>query len=187
VLRQGPRRQTATVPQTYYKARGMGKLPPCAICAGPGTGPRAELHLSHGVRVWLCAAHRSEEFLRRRVGRDLVVSLDAVWRAAGCLTARRRAALAAHLRAVAGSGGARAGGPLPGSYAWPALRAEAERRVRRGEAPAALIRELRTRHRADAAVVPTERTMRRWLHEARWRGAGSDSGGPPFARPPPRG
>jgi hypothetical protein len=158
------------VPRTYYKARGLGKLPPCAICAGPGSGPRAELHLTHGVRVWLCEAHRSEEFLRHRAGRDLVASLAAVWRAAGCLTARRRAALEGHLRSLGSAGGGADGRPLPGSYAWPGLRAEAEGRFRAGEAPAAVIGDLRGRHRRDAARVPTERTMRRWMAEARGRG-----------------
>jgi len=43
------------------------------------------MHLPFGLSVWLCAAHRSEEFLTRRAGRDLVVSLSGVWDAAGCM------------------------------------------------------------------------------------------------------
>jgi hypothetical protein len=40
------------VPFTHYKARGVGKLPICVICAGPGEGKREQLQLTHGVTVW---------------------------------------------------------------------------------------------------------------------------------------
>jgi hypothetical protein len=99
--------------RSLYKGEPLGKLPPCALCMGPGTGERAELHLPHGVRVWLCAAHRSADFLTRRAGRDLVASLGGMWRAAGALTASRRRALEAHLDRL---GGAPAARRRPGSY-----------------------------------------------------------------------
>lgn len=83
--------------RSFYKARGLGSRPPCAICVGAGSGPRELLPLPFGVAVWLCAAHRDEAFLARRAGRDLVVSLMSVWRAAGCMTRARSRALDAHL------------------------------------------------------------------------------------------
>ena len=66
--------------RSFYKGQRLGKRPPCLLCMGPGEGERAELHLPHGVSVWLCEAHRSAEFLERRAGRDFTASL---WRAAG--------------------------------------------------------------------------------------------------------
>ena len=151
--------------RTLYKARGMGSAPPCAICMGPGVGGRAPLHLPFGLSVWLCAEHRSPEFLQRRAGRDLVVSLSGVWRAAGCLTASRQRALRCPLSRMAAPSG---GPPRPGSYSWPGLRAEAEERFARGEAPARVIRELRARHAPDPATAPSVRTMQRWFSEGRW-------------------
>jgi hypothetical protein len=155
--------------RTLYKGAPLGKLPPCLICAGPGEGPRERLHMTHGVTVWLCAAHRSPAFLARRAGRDLAASLGALWSGAGCLTARRRLALTAHLRRVCQRPDAR-----PGSYAWPELRREAERRFRAGEPPAQVIEELRARHQGDSARVPSARTMRRWFHDGRWLPRGPD-------------
>src|SRR5438876_667905 len=130
---------------SLYKGPALGKVPPCLICAGPGEGPRARLYLTHGVAVWLCAAHRAPAFVRRRAGRDLAATLGALWSGAGCFGARRRRALEDHLRRVRqpGSGARR----RPGSYAWAALRQEAERRFGAGEPPAAVIAELRARHR----------------------------------------
>jgi hypothetical protein len=162
--------------RTLYKGPPLGKLPPCLICAGPGEGARERLHLTHGVTVWLCAAHRSPAFLARRAGRDLAASLGALWSGAGCLTTRRQQALSAHLRRVR----QRPDLGRPGSYAWPELRREAERRFRAGEPPAQVIEELRARHRADRARVPSARTMRRWFHDGRWLPPGAD-------RDPPRG
>jgi hypothetical protein len=155
--------------RTLYKGPPLGKLPPCLICAGPGEGARERLHMTHGVTVWLCAAHRSPAFLARRAGRDLVASLGALWSGAGCLTSRRREALTAHLRRVRQRPDAR-----PGSYAWPELRLEAERRFRAGEPPAQVIEELRARHKGDSARVPSARTMRRWFHDGRWLPRGTD-------------
>ena len=150
--------------RSFYKQRGMGKLPACAVCVGAGRGPRAELHLPGGVSVWLCEAHRHPDFLTARRGRDLVVSLWSVWRAAGCMGGRRSAALAIHQRRLAGPPAVRA---RPGSYSWPALRAEAEAAFAAGEPPAAVIARLRARASGGDARPPTVRTMRRWFREGR--------------------
>ena len=153
---------------SLYKGERLGTLPPCLICAGPGEGQRAKLHLTHGVSVWLCAAHRSPTFLRRRAGRDFYASVHALWQAAGCLGARRMRALQDHLRRVHQPvAGAR---PRPGSYAWPHLRREAERRFAAGQAPRAVIGEIRARHHGGPAPGPSLRTLRRWFSEGRWLG-----------------
>lgn len=150
--------------KSFYKAKWIGKLPMCAICSGPGEGPRAELHLTHGVSVWLCEAHRSEEFQKRRAGRDFVASLGEVWRAAGIRSARHRQALSAHLTRIRPARNR----DRPGSYSWPKLRREAEGRFAAGEDPRVVIVELRGRHVNSDASPPSVRTMRRWFTEARW-------------------
>jgi hypothetical protein len=152
------------VAKTFYKGERLGSSPPCAICAGKGMGERRPLTLTHGLTVWLCAAHREESFLRRRRGRDLVATLLRVWGAAGCLDRPQHAALDAHLRRLA----APPPGRRPGSYAWPGLRREAERRFAAGEPPGPVIADLRARHGGEAARVPAARTMRRWFAEGRW-------------------
>src|SRR6266540_3101873 len=164
--------------RSYDKARGHGKLPMCLICAGPGEGPRAEVTLTHGVKVWLCAAHRDPAFMRARAGRDFAASLLACFRAAGCLSGRRSAAIEAHLRRVREAARRR-----PGSWSWPRLRAEAEARFARGERPGQVIALLRARHAEDHASAPSVRTMRRWHQEGRW--LGRSAGGPPQGPPPP--
>ena len=159
---------------SLYKGQRLGKRPPCLICMGPGRGERAELQLPGGVSVWLCAMHRSAEFRTRRAGRDLSLSLMRAWQAAGCFTARRRRAL----DALEARLGARPARPRPGSYAWPALRREAERRFAAGEAPRRVIDDLRARAGRGPANPPSLRTMLRWLAEGRWLDrAGSPSGG----------
>jgi len=157
------------VARSFYKGESLGATPACAICVGKGRGRRAQLHLPGGVSVWLCEAHRDPEFLRSRACRDIVVSLMHVWRSAGCLTARRSQALTA-LRdqlLIAPRTPTR-----PGSYAWPTLRLEAERRFAAGEDPAVVIDDLRNREqdRSSPARPPSVRTMRRWFREGRWRG-----------------
>lgn len=152
--------------KTLYTACGLGDLPPCLICMGPGEGRRRRLGLGFGISIWLCAAHGSEAFLTRRAGRDFVASVWGAWEAAGCLGVQRRRALAAHL--------ARVGQPVdresrrPGSYAWPALRRDAERRFSAGEDPREVIRSIRGAHRSDVAQPPSARTIRRWFNDARW-------------------
>ena len=152
------------VAKSYYKAAWIGKQPMCAICGGAGDGPRAEHHLTHGVSVWLCGAHRSDEFQRRRAGRDFVASLQAVWRAAGIRSKRHEAALSAHLDRVR----RQPQRAQPGSYSWPSLRREAERRFSAGEQPRRVIEDLRRQHSGLPATVPSVRTMRRWFSQARW-------------------
>ncbi len=145
--------------------RWGGEHPVCAICASTRNGRAVEHHLTHGVSVWLCDTHRDTAFLCRRGGRDLIECLTGLWQSAGCLNGRQRAALAAHVRRV-GAGTVRRA--RPGSYSWPRLRAEAERRFAAGEPPGRVIRDLRIRHEADTATVPSVRTMRRWFTQARW-------------------
>jgi hypothetical protein len=144
--------------------------PPCAICGHAGSRRRSPHHLTHGVSVWLCATHRSETFQRRRGGREFAERLGAIWAAAGASSARRDAALRSHIRRVRPNPPART---RPGSYSWPRLRADAERRFAAGDPPRRVIVELRRRHARGVADVPSERTMRRWFAEARWlTGAG---------------
>ena len=173
--------QRGVVAKSFYKGERLGSRPPCLLCMGRGEGERAELHLPYGVTVWLCAAHRSVEFQVRRAGRDFVASLSRAWAGAGCLTRARERALDAHRARVLPARPAR---ERPGSYSWPALRGEAERRFAAGEAPARVIRELRERERAGRALPPSARTMRRWFGEGRWLGSDGASGRGGPNRPP---
>jgi hypothetical protein len=152
---------------TLYKARGVPtKHQVCAICVDRTRGKTGRVDLSRGVSVWLCEEHGSQEFRTRRSGRDFVLTLQRLWSAHGCLTKDRSRALNDHLAA------ARSAPPTPrrrpGSYSWPALREEAEAMFREGRPPNAVISQLRSRHRADYATVPSVRTMRRWYSDRRW-------------------
>jgi len=93
----------------------------CAICVERTRGKTAKLDLGRGVQVWLCQDHASDEFRRRRSGRDFVLTLHRLWSAHGCLTKPRSRALDDHLAAM------RSEPPAPrhrpGSYAWANLRA----------------------------------------------------------------
>jgi hypothetical protein len=162
------------VAKSHYKGPWIGKTPMCAICAGAGEGVRARHHLTHGVSVWLCGAHRSVEFQRRRGGRDFVASLAAVWGAAGTMTRRHDHALRRHLARVRPRNDPH---DLPGSYAWAGLRREAERRFAAGEEPKVVIGELITAPIVGASR-PTYRTLRRWFTDGRWLPAR------PVRRPP---
>jgi hypothetical protein len=153
---------------SHYKGAWIGKMPMCAICGGAGEGPRAEHRLTHGVSVWLCAAHRSDAFQTRRSGRDFVASLAAVWRAAGITTRRHALALEAHLRRVKGPNPR----DRPGSYAWPELREQAEQRFAAGASLAAVERDIRAAAaREMPSRLPSARTFRRWFAEGRWLAA----------------
>jgi hypothetical protein len=153
--------------RSLYKAAWSGKEPLCALCLTPTRERRTQVRLAHGVAVWLCPAHASPEFQRRRAGRDFAHTLGEAWRAAGTLTRRRERALAAHLARVTRRGGTRA---RPGSYAWPRLRREVEARAARGERPRAIILSLRNRRRTNDRDPegPSARTLYRWLAEGRW-------------------
>ena len=63
----------------------------------------------------------------------------------------------------------RAEADLPGSHNWKALRNEAEHRFADGESLQGVLRDLRSRHAHDLADAPSERTIRRWFHDGRWR------------------
>src|SRR5438105_15314941 len=85
---------------TLYKARGVPtKQAVCAICAERSRGQTVLVRYGYGVAVWLCAGHAAHAFQTQRRGRDLVLTLQRLWQAHGCLTANRRKALSAHLQA----------------------------------------------------------------------------------------
>lgn len=138
----------------------------CVICGHGGRGPSSLHHFTHGVTAWLCPTHGGPEFLSLRLGLEFVERIGAVWEAAGAFTRRRQRALAAHIRGVHN---AHVDRDQPGSYSWPALRREAERRFAAGEPPAEVIAELRRAYGDGPATVPSVRTMRRWFSQARWR------------------
>lgn len=146
-------------------ATAAAATPPCAICGHSGRGARAQRHLTHGISIWLCGVHGSEVFVSRRFGLEFAERLAGVWAASGALSARRAAALKAHVRRVRNGGAQR---PQPGSYSWPVLRQEAERRFAAGEPPNRVIAELRATYRDGPAMIPSIRTMRRWFTQARW-------------------
>ncbi len=159
---------------TLYKARGVpNKQAVCAICVERTRGRTSVVRYGYGVSVWLCAAHASPEFQTRRSGRDLVLTLQRLWQAHGCLTAARQHALSAHLAACT----AAAQRPRPGSYSWPDLRAEAERRFAAGAAPHLVTRDLRSPIAGCPGRLPSARTIRRWHSQRRWLPRGH---GPPF-------
>lgn len=56
----------------------------------------------------------------------------------------------------------------PGSYSWPKLRNEAERRFAAGEDPRVVIADLRENNADGPALAPSVRTMRRWFTQRRW-------------------
>jgi hypothetical protein len=150
---------------TLYKARKVPtKQVVCAICVERTRGRTRAVELGYGVRVHLCRGHGSQEFMTQRGGRDLVLTLERLWRAHDCLTVARSRALGRHLAACSGAEAR----PRPGSYAWPSLRREAEAAFAAGRPVSAVIAALRRLHGDGAAVPPSARTMRRWNAERRW-------------------
>ena len=151
---------------TLYKARKVPtKQTVCAICLDRTRGRTQRVEFGYGVSVTLCAGHASVEFLTQRGGRDAVVTLGEVWRAAGCLTTARHKALSAHLAALR----PRPERARPGSYAWPKLRLRAEHSFSQGASRA------RVAHQILAATYqnaepPSQRTIQRWHAERRWAG-----------------
>jgi hypothetical protein len=158
------------MPATAYKNRRLPhKSPLCAICGLQTRDATVRVHLTHGVSLWLCPAHASDDFRSMNSGRDFVATMTRIWHGSGSLTSRRAKALSAQLEREQARGRRRGARPLPGSYHWKALRNEVEHRAAAGEPVAVLVRELRDRHRDDVADVPSERTIRRWYHDGRWR------------------
>ena len=145
--RRGPSSRSA---RERPSLRAVSGNLPCAICGNSGRGPRTQRHLTHGVAVWLCDTHGSGAFMHRRAGREFTDRVAAVWTASGVLTVRRKQALEAHLRRVQMVGAER---DRPGSYSWPALRREAERRFTAGEPPLEVIADLRGTYRDGPAMV----------------------------------
>ncbi len=157
------------IASAYKNKRIPHKGELCAICQlrTRSSEPAELLQLTHGVSVWLCRQHGSEEFLTMRGGRDFVATLMRAWKAAGCYTHRRDLALTAHLKALERPR-RRAEADLPGSYSWKALRNETEHRAAAGESLRSILIDLRARHAHDYADVPSERTIRRWYTDRRW-------------------
>ncbi|MGD9571593.1 MAG: hypothetical protein AB7V62_06920 [Thermoleophilia bacterium] len=169
-----------TDPPPPISASGVQDRPACAICRSED-GTSAIFELGFGVRVWLCAAHRDPAFLVARDGHELVEALAMVWVSLGAMSTRRRQALAAHLALL----GPRDPVAVPrrrGSYAWPTLRREAQELLARGEAPGAIVTEIRraavARAGADGPVPPSATTIRRWLREDRLLALGRDEAWP---------
>jgi hypothetical protein len=162
---------------TLYKARGVPtKQLVCAICVDRTRGRTVAVRYGYGVCVSLCAAHASAEFQTQRGGRDLVLTLQRIWQAHGCLTAARSRALASHLAACA----AHAERPRPGSHSWPDLRAQAERWFAAGVAPSVVRRRIRLGDGCPGRL-PSARTVRRWHSQRRWIAA-NDRAAPLGAR-----
>ena len=160
------------LPSAYKNGRIPHKGALCAICMLQTRrgAPARLVQLTHGVVVWLCPSHASEEFMEMRGGRDFVLTLMRAWQAAGCFTRARSLALDAHLARLdrQRQGRRRPESALPGSYSWKALRNETEHRAAAGESLASIMRDLRARHADDYADVPSERTLRRWYTDRRW-------------------
>jgi hypothetical protein len=151
---------------SLYKARNVSvKRPVCAICLDRTRGRTRRLQLPHRVGVWLCEGHASDEFQRRRGGRDFVRTLMGVWQANECLTQARGRALDAHLDRLRQASPRRS---RPGSYAWPALRAELEHRFAGGATPTHLAHLVHARYADCPARPPSRRTLQRWPAHRRW-------------------
>ena len=148
---------------SLYKARVPTKQPVCAICLDRTRGKTQRVGFDYGVSVFLCQGHASVEFLTQRSGRDLVVSLSEVWRAAGCLTTARHKALDAHLAALR----PKPRRARPGSYAWPTLRVHAERLFAQGTPVSQVTQRILTA-RFENASPPSPRTIHRWHAQRRW-------------------
>ena len=150
---------------TLYKARRVPtKQVVCAICVERTRGKTRPVDLGYGVAVQLCEGHASHEFQTQRNGRDFALTLQRLWKAHGCLTVARSNALRRHLASCTGAEAR----PRPGSYAWPALRREAEAAFAAGARIDAVIAALRRLHAGGPATPPSTRTMRRWSTERRW-------------------
>lgn len=143
---------------------GKDQEPPCAACGHRGRGRRRLVHLTNAVSLWLCEVHAADDYMRRDGGWTFAQRIAGAWAAAGVLSARRVAALRAHVQQIGRAGGR----DLPGSYAWPELRGEAEGRFARGDDPMLVIVELRGRYAGGPFRPPSVRTMRRWFTDARW-------------------
>ena len=151
------------LPSLYKSRKVPTKQPVCVICVDRTRGKTRRVGFGYGVEVWLCEGHASVAFLTQRGGRDLVLTLTAVWRANGCLTAARHRAMSAHL----GSLKARPARGRPGSYAWPKMRLRAERAFA-GGAPVSTVRAHILEATYTNAEPPSPRTIHRWHHERRW-------------------
>lgn len=159
-----PRHTPPVAHFTLYKARNVPtKSPCCAVCLDRTRGRTQRVSFGYGVTVWFCADHASLEFLTRRSGRDLVVTLSGIWQAAGAMTANRHKAMDAHLAALRG----RPPRPRPGSYAWPRVRLRAEELFAAGR-PLTHVSNGLAACDFGVADPPSARPVRRWRAERRW-------------------
>ena len=157
---------------SLYKARKVPlKQPVCAICLDRTRGKTRKVEYGYGVVISLCEPHASPEFQTQRGGRDLVLTLMRLWQANGCYTINRSRALTAHQNRVRDHSPK----PLPGSYAWPKLRARAEAAFARGAHHTAITASLDDLP-ASFAERPSARTIRRWRTERRWLSARTRAG-----------
>ena len=147
---------------SLYKARVPAKQHVCGICLDRTRGKTVKVEFGYGVHVWLCEGHASVEFLTVRSGRDAVLTLMGMWQAQGCYTEARRKALNAHIASLKAKPRRR-----PGSYAWPAVRARAERWFAAGEATAPVATRILESTYGDG-TAPSLRTIRRWRSDRRW-------------------
>jgi hypothetical protein len=161
----------AYYPSAYKNERIPFKGQLCVICAlrTRKSHPAVLVELTHGVSVWLCPLHASDDFLSMRAGRDFVETMRRIWSAAGCYTKSRSRALDAHLGRLNRRRSRRDEATLPGSYHWKALRNETEHRAAGGESLQSILRDLRARHADDHADAPSARTIRRWYSDRRWQ------------------
>jgi hypothetical protein len=172
-------------PIRRYKGRGAGpaKARRCVACF-PCSVAGEVVPLSRGVTIVLCANHRDVRFIQSRGGRDFLAALSTIFDSVGLTSARYHGAvtdLVNQIRARATPTPRR----RPGSYAWPRLRAAAERVWEAGGAfhdgEMVILRGYLDQP-PGTAQPPSPQTIRRWWSQRRWisRRPGEE---PP---PPPR-
>ena len=179
--RGGLRAHPGAMAKSLYKARGMGSRPPCAICMGPGRGPREQLRLPFGLRSGSAPSTGPRSSSPGGRGGTSWSASRGVWTATGCPDGRPAARRCARTwPRIAPPGPA----PRPGSYAWPDLRQRGRGAVRARRAAAARSSgSSGAGTPGDAAQAPSRRTMQRWFSEGRWLTDGT----PPAPLPPPGG
>ena len=160
----------ASYPSVYKHPSLPRKQQLCAICTLKTRGSTVEVHLTHGVVRSSCAPPRTPRprSVHANGGRDLAHLLSLVWQACNQLNATAGARWRPTSTDLARAA-SRDEHALPGSYDHKATRNEAEHRYADGDDPRAVSRELRDRHAHDVADPPSDRTLRRWFADGRWR------------------
>lgn len=158
---------------SHYKAEGQGKGEACLICQTQTRGGAKAVYLGFGEYVFLCPGHASEEFRRKRNGRDFALSIWKASRSAGRMTKARRKALD---RIFGELNGPKPDAPTerqrPGSYAWPGARKAVEDACAKGAQAIGSIRDVALKQIGKMALrtvsAPSDRTLRRWRADRRW-------------------